>query len=92
MKKAPAPVRHKCRYPYCHNHYDDVIGGGSQKGGDCIPCLYANQMLDHGQTIEQVEGVPHLMEMFSRLLSNTGWTLQHVKESYARAAVSREAK
>ena len=52
--------RHKCRNPWCNNHYDDVIGGdhafGQHKAGAvCIPCLYAEQMAEHGQTIEQVE-------------------------------------
>jgi hypothetical protein len=53
--------RHKCRHKYCPNLYDDVIGqegwGGGLKGAECIPCLYAHQMLDQGQTPEQIEAL-----------------------------------
>jgi hypothetical protein len=80
----------KCRNSYCPNFYSDVIGkaGWTQrkelKGAECIPCLYANQMFDHGTTPEKVEAVPQLMKMFDDLLTNTGWTWQHVKDSYLR--------
>jgi hypothetical protein len=88
------PGRWKCRNAGCNNHYDDVIGGdnafGKHKAGaECIPCLYAAQMVDHGQTIEQVEAVPQLMEMFTQLLGNTGWTWEHVKEAHARMYSAR---
>lgn len=83
------PVRHKCRNAWCENRYDDIIGGdqafGKHKAGAvCIPCLYAEQMVSQGQTLEQVEAVPKAMEMFLSLLGKTGWTWQHVKDSYAR--------
>jgi hypothetical protein len=86
-----APLRYKCRNAGCPNHYSDVIGGdkafGAHKAGaECVPCLYANQMVDQGTTPEQVEAVPHLMEMFLQLLGNTGWTWQHVKDCHARMA------
>src|SRR5437016_3618693 len=90
--KRQAAVRYKCRNSYCPNHYDGIIGqtGWTQKAGlkgaECIPCLYAGQMVDQGQTIAQVEAHPHLMGMFVNLLGNTGWTWQHVKDSYERMA------
>jgi hypothetical protein len=80
--------RYKCRRPYCPNHYDDVIGadgwGGVMKGAECVPCLYAIQMVHQGTTIEQVEGCPEMLEQFHDLLGKTGWTWQHVKDSYSR--------
>lgn len=86
---AAGSSRYRCRNKFCPNRYGDVIGGdnafGKHKAGAvCIPCLYAEQMTEHGQTIDQVEGVPHLMEMFIGLLAKTGWTWQDVKDSYAR--------
>lgn len=81
---------HKCRHSYCPNRYSDVVGqkGWTQhaqlKGAECIPCLYANQMVNQGQTAEQVEAVPQLMEMVHGLLSATGWKWQDVKDSMAR--------
>lgn len=85
----------KCRNAYCPNRYDDVIGqqGWTQhkslKGGECVPCLYVNQMLDQGQTIEQVEAVPQAKQMFLDLLAKTGWTWQHVIDAYQRAKAVR---
>ena len=86
---SPSAHRHKCRNVDCSNYYDDVIGGDSafgkhKAGAECIPCLYAAQMVDQGTSVEKVESVPHLMEMFTRLLANTGWTWEHVKEAHAR--------
>jgi hypothetical protein len=91
MRKTPQARRYKCRNAGCSNHYDDIIGGdtafGNHKAGAvCIPCLYADQMVSHGQTIEQVEAVPLLMAQFSGLLARTGWTWEHVKESHKRMA------
>jgi hypothetical protein len=88
-------VKHKCRNAYCPNKYDDVIGkvGWTQhatlKGAECIPCLYAGQMVSQGQTIEQVEAVPQLMQMFLDLLVKTGWTWQDVKDAYQRASTNQ---
>jgi hypothetical protein len=87
MKRADG--RYKCRHSFCPNRYDDVIGGdnafGKHKAGAvCVPCLYAEQMVHQGLSIERVEAVPHLMEMFVNLLGNTGWTWQHVKDSFRR--------
>lgn len=90
MKSTQTAKRHKCRHSYCPNHYDDVIGKAgwtqrdSLKGAECVPCLYAVQLSNQGTTPEKVETVPHLMEMFTKLLANTGWTWQHVKDSYQR--------
>jgi hypothetical protein len=87
--KRPHSGRHNCRHSYCPNQYDDVIGaagwGGIQSGGECVPCLYAHQILHQGQTIEQIEAVPQLMQMFTDLLGKTGWTWQDVKDCYERA-------
>ena len=85
--------RHKCRHPFCPNTYTEVIGGdnafGKHKAGAvCVPCLYAEQMVSHGQTIEQVERVPALMQMFVGLLSKAGWTWQDMKDSYQRMAMA----
>ena len=71
----------KCKFPWCPNRYTDVVGGDNafgkgRKNATCIPCMYAEQMVRHGQTIEQVEALPHLMEMFTDLLAKTGWTWQ----------------
>ena len=89
MKRPPR--RYPCRNTGCPNYYDDVIGGDNafgkhKSGAECIPCLYADQMVSHGQTIEQVEAVPHLMDMFLGLLEKTGWTWDHVKEAHKRIA------
>lgn len=78
-----------CGKPGCTNRYDDVIGGKNAFGGHgatCIPCLYAEQMVEHDQTIEQVEAVPQLMQMFTDLLAKTGWNWEDVKASHARMA------
>jgi hypothetical protein len=73
-----------------------VIGqegwGGGLKGAECIPCLYAHQMLDQGQTPEQIEAVLPLMESFVQLLGKTGWTWQDVKDSYERAKAAPRAE
>lgn len=84
--------RHKCRNTGCSNYYDDVIGefGKGKAGAVCIPCLYAEQMVDQGQTVEQVEVVPHLMAMFTELLGNTGWTWEHVRAAHARMGRSKD--
>jgi hypothetical protein len=41
--------RHECRRAYCHNLYDEVIGGagwgGDGSGAECVPCMYAVQMV-----------------------------------------------
>ena len=91
MKGTVKPRRYPCRNAGCPNHYDDVIGGDNAFGkhksdAKCIPCLYADQMVRQGQSIEQVEAVPKLMEMFLQLLGNTGWTWEHVKEAHKRMA------
>ena len=55
--------------------------------------MYAIQMVRQGQTVEQVEAVPQLMQMFSDLLAKTGWSWQQVKDSYQRVmALSSEAR
>lgn len=81
-------AKYKCRRPYCSNHYDDVIGadgwGGVMSGAECVPCMYAMQMVSQGTTVEQVEGNSELLGAFHELLSKTGWTWQHVKDSYSR--------
>ena len=59
-----------------------MVFGKHKAGATCIPCLYAEQMVDHGQTLEQVKAVPHLMQMFDDLLAKTGWTWEHVESSY----------
>jgi len=80
--------RRKCRRSFCPNYYDDVIGspGSWGKGAkaECIPCLFACQMVDQGQTIEQIEAVPDLMSQFATLLESTGWTWEDVKQSFGR--------
>lgn len=85
--------RYRCRNSFCDNEYDDVIGGdtafGKHKAGAvCIPCLYTEQMVNQDLTIEKVEGVPDLMEMFLTLLGKTGWTWEHVKESFRRRVIA----
>lgn len=80
---------HKCRRHYCQNRYTDTIGEEnswrqSKKGAECVPCLYAVQMVSQGMSPEQVEAAPELLEMFLALLDKTGWTWWHVKESHSR--------
>jgi hypothetical protein len=48
--------------------------------------MYANQMFDQGTTPEKVESVPQLMDQFASLLEKTGWTWQHVKDSFERVS------
>lgn len=82
---AKKQTRHKCRRPYCHNYYTDVIGDcWPTEGAECVPCMYALQMVSQGTTPEQVEAAPELLEAFLALLDKTGWTWWHVKESYSR--------
>lgn len=77
--------QHKCRRPYCGNHYTDVIGDcWPTEGAECVPCMYAIQMVSQGTTPEQVEAAPELLEQFNTLLGKIGWTWQHVKDSYSR--------
>jgi hypothetical protein len=75
----------KCRRSYCANTYNNVVGEGMPlKGAECIPCLYAMQMVSRGHTPDQVEAVPHLFDIFHAVLERGGWTWEHVKESYSR--------
>lgn len=81
--------KHKCRNEFCPNTYSDIIGADSafglhKAGAVCIPCLYAEQMISHGQTIDQVEAEPRIKEMFVRLLEKTGWTWQDMKDALVR--------
>jgi len=110
MKKLSNPVATgwKCRHSDCENRYQDVIGGDNafgknKSGAECLPCMYAAQMVEHGQTIEEIESVPHLMKMFTELLrrgagdcryaeGKTGWTWEHVKASHARMTGSPLAR
>ncbi len=89
QNRHPRVGAYACRNKFCPNRYDDTIGGDhafgkKRSGAECIPCLYADQMVNQGLTIEKVEAVPHLMEMFVGLLSKTGWTWQDMKDSYER--------
>jgi hypothetical protein len=79
----------KCRRSYCSNQFSDIIGGipTVSAGHECVPCLYAVQMVSQGTTPEQVESIPEMMESFASLLEKTGWTWQHVKDSYARLSL-----
>src|ERR1017187_1667028 len=85
----------KCRHAYCPNRYSDVVGqrGWTQhptlKGAECIPCLYANQMVDGGQSPEQIELCATLMQMFAELLDATGWKWSDVQDAYARVMRER---
>jgi hypothetical protein len=82
--------RYKCRHSYCPNYYDDVIGQGgwgtNPKKAECVPCLYAHQLLSQGQTPQDVESIPQFIEMFNSALPPMGWTWQHVKDCYQRLA------
>ena len=94
-RKTAARRRYKCRHAFCPNHYTDVIGGdtafGKHKtGAVCVPCFYAEQMIEQGQTIEQVEERPELTEMFVGLLGKTGWTWQDMQDSYQRMRARQE--
>jgi len=87
--RTAAARRYKCRHAFCPNHYTDVIGGDTafgkhRSGAVCIPCLYAEQMIEQEQTIEQVEECPEVTEMFTTLLHKAGWTWQDMKDSYQR--------
>jgi len=80
--------RYKCRRPYCPNYYDDIVGasgwGNIKSGAECLPCLYAMQMVSHGQTPEQIEESPHMVNEFNSTLDKMGWSWQDIKDSYAR--------
>ena len=91
MMPAASPVKTgwKGRFKFCPNRYNDVIGGDNafgkgRKNATCIPCMYAEQMVRQGQTIEQVEAVPHLVAMFTEVLAKNGWTWQNMRDSYER--------
>ncbi len=81
---------YRCRQDGCPNYFSEVIGGDNAfgknaiKSSDCIPCNFAAQMVDNGQTPEMVEAIPELLEGFIDLLEKTGWTWEHVKESFTR--------
>lgn len=81
--------RHRCRHKFCPNRYDDVIGGdgafGSKKtGAECMPCFYAAQFIENGQTPEQIEGSAHVMEMMLPHLEKVGWNWNDVKAAFER--------
>lgn len=80
---------HKCRQKGCPNTYTHVVGGigafgARMSGADCLPCFYAAQLLENGQTPEQIEAVPQIMELFLPHLTEAGWTWEHVKASFER--------
>jgi hypothetical protein len=81
--------RFKCRQAGCPNTYTNVIGGdmafGRVRGNaDCVPCNIAAQMLDYGQTPEQIEACAQMMELMLQVLKESGWTWQDVKDSLPR--------
>jgi hypothetical protein len=81
--------RFKCRQAGCPNTYTNVIGGDNafgknHSGADCVPCNIAAQMLDNGQTPEQIEACPQMMELMLQVLKGSGWTWQDVKDSLPR--------
>ncbi len=82
-------TRYRCRQNGCPNTYTDVVGGdnafGKHKGhADCLPCFFAAQLIENGQTPEQIETMPHLVASFRDKLAPMGWTWDDVKASYAR--------
>lgn len=91
MKTKPSQFR--CRQKGCPNTFTDVIGGdmafgkNAKKSADCTPCNIAAQMIEYGQTPEQIEAVPQMMELMLSTLKNTGWTWQHVKDCLQRKPV-----
>jgi hypothetical protein len=60
---------------------------GKHPKGDCIPCGFAAEMIENGQTPEQIEQHAQLMGMFLPFLKNTGWTWDDVKASFLRGPV-----
>lgn len=77
-------TRIKCANKFCINHYNAVVGAGARaRGSICIPCLYAEQMLDQCRTPAEIEGVPSLRAHFEGVLRGTGWMWEDVKKSYA---------
>jgi len=60
---------------------------GKHPTGDCIPCFLAAEMIENGQTPEQVEAVPQLMELMLSFLGKTGWVWGDLKASFDRKPV-----
>ena len=85
---SPDGKRYRCRRSYCPNRYDDVVGadgwGKKKSGAECLPCLYAMQMVSHGQTPEQIEAAPEMVEQFNSTLYKMGWSWRDIKDSYER--------
>jgi hypothetical protein len=89
--------RRKCRRSYCPNHYDEDIGApgswGKNARGECVPCFFAMQMVELGNTIERIEAFPAYMAEIIPFLEKCGWDWQDVKDSYARInALPAEAR
>lgn len=63
---------HKCRRAYCPNYCTDIIGApgswGKNAKGECVPCFFAMQMTEQGQTLEQIEAFPEFMEQLRPFL------------------------
>lgn len=81
--------RHKCRRKYCPNFYDELIGEpGSwskrDKGGECVPCMFAIQLASQGMEPDTVSSSSELAGQFDSFLSKTGWCWQDVIDSYQR--------
>ena len=80
---------HRCRQMGCPNTYSDVVGGDMAfgkhyAGADCLPCFYAAMLHDNGQTPEQIEAHPTLMNEFIPHLDKCGWSWRDVKDSFNR--------
>jgi hypothetical protein len=86
---------YKCRNKWCQKRYTDVVGkqGWTQKdtlrGAECIPCLYAKQMVQQGITPERVQAeTPTMVEAFETSLGPMGWRWSDIAESYKGAVLT----
>lgn len=89
-------MNHKCRHKECPNTYDDVVGGDmafgrNKRGAECLPCFYADQLLEQDLTPERVAAVPVIVDSFNEHLSRTGWTWRDVEAAYARRQLAHPA-
>lgn len=79
----------KCQNEFCRNTYTDVICGPDY-GAVCVPCFYADQMVNQSRTMEDIESTPHLKEMFLRVLSMNGWTWSDLQLAFQRMDLRRK--
>jgi len=74
----------KCVQKGCKNTYTDIVGSScwSLKGATCLPCFYAGQMKQNGQTPEQIQAVPAIFSPLCESLAKMGWGWEQLTHSY----------